>query len=191
MFEWLEEKLRESRAAVRAQGRRLLADLSAPARENAIKAAEERLGIPLSNDHREFLRLHDGAYLAISPGELAHYIKILSVQDLLSETERLRRTIPRADLEGSAEGALLLIALADYQGCGDMCLLNSSIRNTSGDYAVIDAFNETPDKWLSAPPIAGSFSEWLANILDSVSRDRRCLEFWMPHNLGDAFLINS
>lgn len=116
-----------------------------------------------------------------------HEITLLSADAVLRETLYARHIFCRLGDPDPSEviASQSMIAFAIYGGNGDRCLFNATKRNERGEYAVVDAFHETPDEWPSSV-IADSFIEWLEKMLDSVAIHGQFLAYWLPQKIRET-----
>ncbi len=180
----LARKLAAAERSVRSAGARWTAKLEGGAAPDAIAGLEHKLGVRLPESHRRFLSAHDGARFSIDvvrPVEWGYDVSILSTESVHMATMESRTLL--ADAFGSedryAQQAMALIAFASYGASGDRCMLNPNITDGTGEYAVVDAFNEAPGEWLTSV-IAGSFDEWLDKMFEAVISRQQLLHYWLP-----------
>ncbi len=84
-----------------------------------------------------------------------------------------------------AKQAMSLIVFAAYGAGGDRCMLNPNIIDDTGEYAVVDAFNEALGEWLTSV-VAGSFGEWLDKMFEAVITRQQLLHDWLPTAIADV-----
>jgi uridine kinase len=182
--DWLAEKLAAADRSARSAGASWTAKLGSGASPGSIADLERELGSRLPESHRRFLSAHDGARFSIDvvrPIEWSYDVSILSTESVLAATMESRELL--ADAFGSedpyAQQAMSLIVFAAYGAGGDRCMLNPNIIDDTGEYAVVDAFNEALGEWLTSV-VAGSFGEWLDKMFEAVITRQQLLHYWLP-----------
>lgn len=188
--DWLAEKLAAAERSVRSAGARWTAELQSGAGPDSIADLERALGLILPESHRRFLLAHDGARFSIDvvrPIEWAYDLSILSVEAVRAATmeSRERLAVVFGSEDPYARQAMSLIAIADYGRSGDRCMLNPSLTDGAGEYAVVDAMNEALGEWVTSV-IARSFGEWLDKIFEAVITRQQLLEYWLPTPIADV-----
>jgi cell wall assembly regulator SMI1 len=164
MFDWLAERIAAARGRAREGEWRFV--LNPPATEDAVRACEAALGLPLPPPHRAFLLRWDGAAFfrqaVASLDGRTHVVGGLEIAGTgalpaLNARLRAERYEP-----AEAWGRLIMGGEAPV-GEGDMWGLNPE-ATTDGEYAIVDGWHEQgPSRWRKAV-VAPSFEDWLRRV---------------------------
>ena len=182
-----ESRLQSVRLTLREAGHELDWTLNAAASDAELSACETAIGRTLPEDYRAFLRLHNGASIAVDhePG-LSHDVYLFSTNEILEEHHRF--VAAYRDLR--VDGELIrptdesfssdrfwdgLIAFTHY---GDgLCLFDVG-RRSNGHDPVLDLDLEDT-VGTRERVIASSFDDWLSRILSSAI-ELNGLVYWLP-----------
>ncbi len=113
------------------------------------------IGAPLPPSLHSFYELHNGADL--------FDMHVLSLDVLVAETHRMRADVP--EIHGERIDDLFAVIGIDHI---DGFVLDSATPDESGEYPLLDAFQEYPPSDWRAQPVASSFGAWLRDTFDRV-----------------------
>jgi hypothetical protein len=145
--------------------RRLICLLNPPAAPDAIAEAELRVGTPLPDDYKRFLRRSDGAVLfaetEVEPPDREGGAQLLDTTALARQAEELA-----GEYQPWCTPDVLVFATVGSDG--DRLAFETARMNPFGGCAVLDArHGSRPDQWWV---IARDFTSWLEGVL----RDSGC-----------------
>jgi hypothetical protein len=173
--EYLEERLHAVRVAIEARDCTPLIELYPPVPEDEIEAAEVRLGRRFPQDHRNFLKLHDGAMLGVGlyirSVPVQFRVNVLRTRDVIARTEYAR--------EKWTDSWSNKLAFAEYPEA-NLCAFAPPKAN--GDAAVLDIPDANP---LAPEKIADSFTAWVEHVFDAVATRGEHFTYWLPKKINN------
>jgi cell wall assembly regulator SMI1 len=182
--------LQQLRKDLSASGHDLSWSLNPPASEDDLIACEVAVGNALPGDFRAFLKVTNGCSITVDPEpHLSADLDILGTDGIIEKFRRVGAAFRDLSADRQADELMglpprpvipetswiRLIPFAHY-GVGD-CLFYLQLDPPSRQ-CVVDMDHEVIDEVFDNV-IAGTFQEWLSNIVESI-RSRRNVVYWLP-----------